>query len=153
MRKNSDSPEAEDFGGWSRHLRRTYFSAQKRNTRRPREEPINALKDALYAYYRELKARRLLGELEQYVLETQEPWKGPKPTPVAWVVRLIETKNDWLLDNSARNRMVADLQLADAHDVRPEMLLAFIYEAGPVGVRKEALASGEQFEWVDRYQN
>ncbi len=152
MGRTREAPPARDFESWGKHLRWVYFSARKRTVLRPRDDPINALKDALYAYFYELKEFDLLDQLEQFVIDTQDPWKGPRPGAVTWVVRLIEIGDEWLLDNSARNRMVADLMLADFNNIRPEMLLAFIYEAGPIGVRKDALANGECFDWAERYR-
>lgn len=152
MTITDEHPHLRDFEGWAKTLRAVYFSARRRREVRPRDNPVNALKAALYAYYRRLKDAGLLGELERHVVETHEPWKGPMPGTPTWVVRLIETGNEWLLDDSARNRMVADLMLADLNDIHPDMLLAFIFEAGPVALRKQALASQTIFDWAAPYR-
>lgn len=148
----NEHPPLRDFEMWAGLLRKIYYAARRRREVRPRDNAVNALKDALYTYYRVLKDAELLGELERYVVETHDPWKGPMPGPPTWVVRLIETGTEWLLDDSARNRMVADLMLADLNDVHPDMLLAFIYEAGPVAVRKDALANQAIFDWAAPYR-
>lgn len=149
----TSKPLVADFDAWAKYLRGIYFSARKKRKEvRPRDNAVNALKDALYGYFRALKDARLLDDLEQHIRDNHEPWKGPTPGAAAWVVRLIETGRDSLLDDSSRNRMVSDLMLADQNNVRPEMLLAFIYEAGPIAIRKKALANSEVFDWADRYR-
>lgn len=145
-------PSIRNFDAWASHLRQVYFKAKRRREVRPRDNAVNALKDALYGYFQTLKEADLLGELERHIRENHEAWKGPRPNDAAWVVRLIESGKEFVLDDSARNRMVADLTLADLNGIDPAFLLAFIYEAGPIAERKRALAKSEVFAWASRYR-
>jgi len=157
-KRNDGQPELTDFAAWQTHLQDLYRSLSRRKgSPYPRERRMNAFKDALYRYYRALKAAGKLDELEDFINQRDDQYWNPYPVRdkgALWVIRLpTAAGNTWLIKSATtRSRIATELDYADANDIAPDMLLAFLYEAGSTQTIEEDFAKGSWPEWAERYQ-
>ena len=142
-------PPLNEFGVWARHLRKLHEVGEKRD---PYRKGIDRLKAGLYEYFIALSEKGMIDDLAAYVESEHSVWKGPFPGDACWVARLIEYKPEFLLDRSARNRIVDDIQLAHRNKIRPPYFISFLKEVGSPDVRKAHLKSGTYFKWAEHYR-
>jgi hypothetical protein len=159
-KKAKDSPDLDDFERWTKSLRRAFLkAAEKAEARlkdtkaRPRKRALNVLKLLAYRYYRDLKAAGLLDALRQHIEDRDgSQWTGHGRGQEAWVLRLATRSKQTASSRQIRSRLAAELRLADINDVRPDLLLGFLYEAGPIDLIKEDLEKGTPYAWAKAYR-
>ena len=152
-------PPLTDFQKWRDRLRRSYTKA---NHKRPkdktttfRKRPMNALKREAYAYYRELAHAGQLAKLKAYVRERDgSRWDGHGDEGAQWICRLFASTEQDRNTTKTRSRLAIEMELAFVNDIRPELYLGFLYEAGPyelieAKMRKASKVCG----WADAYRS
>jgi len=147
-----------DFEARGKQIRRTAKDARKlelANTAlRPRERADNAFRLSAYQYYRELKNAGHLDRLRAYVEERDgSQWKGHGESDELWVLRLATRDEQTDSKRKKRSRLAAELRLADVNDVRPELLLGFLYEAGPSDLIERDAKHQVRYDWADAYRS
>lgn len=158
-RKAKPKSELRRFETEGERLRRIYVKAESKGAKRPRKDrrpgkqPINQFKLAAYAYCQELVRADLIDELQAYV-ETRDgsQWAGHGDSPEQWVLRLVTRYEQTDSRRQRRRRIVAELALARSNEVRPELLLGFLYEAGPLTRIEKDAKVGKRYAWADAYR-
>lgn len=151
-------PALTDFKAWGKRLRRSYRMGTAKLTKREealpqRDRKGNAFKRAAYGYLRDLRQAGLAAELQEYVESRDKPqWTGHEGPHALWVMRLVTKNEQTVARRQARKRFTAELSLADANDVRPDLLLGFLYEAGPGSLIKKAAEVEKRYKWASAYR-
>ena len=150
-------PPIEDFEAWSVRLQASLDGsspvAAENVSDRPRDRPDNIFKIAAYGYYRRLKRKKLLEALRKFIEKRDGTrWAGHGETPAFWVLRLVAKPQESDADRQSRKRLAAALELASLNKVRPEVLLGFLYEVGPIKAIREDSNANVKYEWAKFYR-
>jgi hypothetical protein len=106
-----------------------------------------------YRYLRELKQDDLIQKLREDVEERDgSQWKGHGESDELWVLRLATSGEQTEKKRATRTRWAPELRLADLNDVDPDLLLGFLYEAGPGALIKQDAKKGVRYGWAERYR-
>ncbi len=156
-RKADRAPELPDFTAWGKRLRRAYTKASdkedaSKSKLRHRKRAANAFKVSAYRYLRELKQANLIEQLREKVEGNGSQWKGHGETDELWVLRLATGGEQTDKRRATRSRWAPELRLADLNDVQPELLLGFLYEAGPGALIKRDAKKGIRYGWAESYR-
>jgi hypothetical protein len=151
------APRANDFAAWTARLQALLDDREDEGSTssgvRPRDRPDNMFNMAAYSYYRRLKRKKLVDALRAYIEERDGTrWAGPKETPAFWVLRLVAKDYETNADRQSRKRLAAALELAAVNRVRPEVLLGFLYEVGPIGTIEKDAAANVKYPWAKYYR-
>ncbi|MEO9727763.1 MAG: hypothetical protein ABJF09_08860 [Qipengyuania citrea] len=152
------APELENFDAWGERLRRTYLKAEKREKKRegelrPRKRAINRFKLEAYAYSIQLVKAKLIPPLRAFVeARDGNQWAGHGDSPELWVLRLVTRDEQDDTRRARRSRLAAELRLARINQVEPELLLGFLYEAGPIALIKKDARADKTYTWAAAYQ-
>lgn len=145
-----------DFDGWRKRVRRSARKAERRTSQsplRPRERADNVFKMMAYDYLRKLKRAGLIEELRKHVRGPDgSRWKRHRSSDELWVIRLIATGEQDDQQRKERDRWAAELKLADVNDVHPELLLGFLYEAGPIDLIEQDAKREVRYAWAGPYR-
>lgn len=152
------APELTDFEAWGKRLRRAFKKASAKvtaseSTIRQRKSALNIFKVCSYQYLRQLKRANLIGSLREFV-RSRDPgrWKRNGDRDEFWVLRLATVGEQTDKKRKTRSRLAAELGLADLNDVRPELLLGFLYEAGPEELIIRDAQKKVRYGWADCYR-
>jgi len=147
-----------DFQAWEKRLRRVYTKAEKaeqksETTLRPRKRAMNKFRLSIYRYYHELRRAKLIEKLREYVEERDRSrWAGHGDGNELWVLRLATRHEQTAQKRKNRSRLAAELKLASLNQVRPDLLLGFLYEAGTVETIERDAREGKKYGWATSYQ-
>lgn len=150
-------PSIKDFGAWSVWLQAIQDASHSEDaaskSEHPRDQPHNKFKMAAYGYYRRLKRKNLLEALRRFIEKRDGTrWAGRGETPAFWVLRLAAKPSESDADRQARKRLAAALELASLNKVRPELLLGFLYEVGPLKAIQKDSAANVKYDWAKYYR-
>jgi hypothetical protein len=158
------SAKTIDFEGWAKEVRTAYGQAQSAErtaksrkykvSLRPENTPNGVLYLLCYRYYRALKRDKKLQRLAKHLAsDASGRWLKHKGQGTANVLRLLEKPDSaWLLTPTRRARIADELDFADRWDIRSEVLLAFLYEAGAHRDIVKAARAPKPADWIRRYQ-
>lgn len=147
-----------DFSRWEKRLIRSAqkaFDAEQasQSVLRPRERADNVFVTRAYGYLRELKRAGLTEELRAYVQARDGgKWRKHRSTDELWVIRLVAKGKQDDRMRKKRDRWAADLKLADVNDVRPDLLLGFLFEAGPTELIEQDAKREVRYSWAECYR-
>lgn len=151
-------PELENFDAWGERLRRTYLKAEEREKKRkgelrPRKRAINKFKLEAYAYSIQLIGAKLIPPLRAFVeARDGNQWTGHGDSPELWVLRLVTRDEQDDTRRARRSRLAAEMRLARLNQVEPDLLLGFLYEAGPIALIKKDARAGKTYAWAAAYR-
>ena len=158
LESSKTPPALSDFKAWGKRLRRSYRMGTAKLTKRDealpqRDRKLSAFKRAAYSYLRDLRQAGLTGYLQDYVeLRDKGQWTGHGGPHALWVMRLVTKDEQTDARRQARKRLVAELSLADVNDVAPDLLLGFLYEAGPISLIEKAAKIEQKYKWAAAYR-
>lgn len=147
-----------NFKRWNKRLSRAgqkAFDAEQASetTLRPRERADNVYRLMVYGYYRELKQAGLIDQLRQHVVERdKDQWRRHRDSDELWVLRLVAKGEQTDQMRKKRDRWAAELKLADINDVRPDLLLGFLHEAGPTDLIENDAKQEVRYPWAECYR-
>ena len=161
----NSAPPPSDFEGWSRWLLRAYRKGVSKETEAAstlsqRKRAAGAFKLLAYRYYRDLKEAGLMNALRQYVeARDGSQWRGHGESGALWIMRLVTNDAQAHPDpiqtdkmRKARSRYAAAFELADLNDVRPDLLLGFLHEAGPTALIEKNAKKRKKYAWAESYR-
>ncbi len=152
------SDKLRDFKRWRKRMKNSAqkaFEAEQKSQSvlRPRDRADNVFRVIAYNYLRELKRAGLIEELRDYV---QRPngsrWNRHRSSDELWVIRLIAEGEQDDQMRKKRDRWAAELKLADINDVMPELLLGFLFEAGPTDLIEQDAKAEVRYPWAECYR-
>ena len=151
--------ELRKFDTQGERLRRIFVKAESKAAKRadkvlrPGKQAINKFKLAAYAYCQDLSRAGLIDELQAYVEKRDgSQWAGHGDSHEQWVLRLVTRDEQTDRRRQIRRRLVAQLTLARINRVRPELLLGFLYEVGPMATIEKDAKAGKRYAWADAYR-
>ena len=151
-------PNLTDFEKWGKRLRRAYKKAFEKEASsesvlRNRKRAINAFKLSAYRYYRQLQQAGLISALQEFVVGRDgSRWNGRGERGESWVLRLATKDEQTDKKRQSRRRLAAELRLANANNVQPDLLLGFLYEAGPGELIERDAKKEVKYEWAECYR-
>lgn len=148
--------QEHDFNQWARRLHGLYDDAfgkaEKKKPRRPRKAPENAFKLAAYEYMWLVDGQGLYSELVQFLDGNDgKGWRRNSGSLATAVVRLATIGMRSARTRQIRSRTAFDLRLAWINQVRPELLIGFLLEAGSEAVIKEDVGRNKRYAWAKHY--
>lgn len=162
-RSATTSPPLNDFKAWRQRLRRisekAIEKAESKTASRGappsyRKRPINVLKREAYDYYFKLEQAGLLEKLKAYIRDRDgSRWDGHGDDGAQWVCRLFASKDQNERRRKTRSRLSIEMEIARANDVRPELYLGFLCEAGPYEqIEAKWASTNKVYAWADAYR-
>lgn len=150
-------PPLRDFEAWAELMRHESKGAAGSKVEGGhllrREAPKNVFRITAYRYRRRLERAKMIDALKAHIRKRdKDRWDGHGDTPALWVLRLIALPKETEAVRKARSRLAAALELAALNDVRPQLLLGFLYEVGPSAVTEEHAAMNKQYVWAKYYR-
>lgn len=133
MIKSGRPEPLDDFPAWTVWIRKQCHAAKvKKGSRRPAETVKGVRTSQCYGYFRQLNKNGLVSSLASYVSKRDGArWSRNSGSGVDWVLRLIETTSNELIESGERSRLGAELKLAHKWDIQSKWVVPFLYEAGP----------------------
>ena len=152
-------PKLSDFKAWRKRLRETSKEAlKKKNKQRDTElqqhdRGANRFKVMCYRYCRELQKAGLIDSLGQYLEDHDgHQWKGHSDSAELWVLRLAAKDEQTDKKRKIRSRLSAELRLANANDVDPDLLLGFLYEVSPIKFIEMDASIEKAYDWATPFR-
>jgi hypothetical protein len=165
-------PPPSEFKAWRKRLRRLSKNAREKaqqnaeamasaSSKTSRSAPLSyrkrapsVLKREAYDYYCRLEQAGQMDKLKAYIRERDGTrWDGNGDDDAHWVCRLFASNEQDNRRRKTRSRMATEMGLARANDVRPELYLGFLYEAGPYELIEAKMAKKNKvYGWAGAYR-
>jgi|GEM_PF-1934843 len=169
---DSTKPTLSEFKAWRKRLKRLSKKAREKaqqNTEAEastsskasraaplsyRKRPPSVLKREAYDYYCRLVQAGMMDQLKAYIRERDGTrWDGHGDDDAQWVCRLFASKEQDDRKRKTRSRLAMEMELARANDVRPELYLGFLHEAGPYELIEAKMAKKKKvYGWAGAYR-